>query len=100
MVVRPIDFVAVKGKVHAVLVHELIGEVGQVEPASLKAIELHTQALALYRERRFTEAGARFLAVNTALKDGASQKLAERCREFAAQPPPPSWNGSYAMAAK
>ncbi len=100
MVLRPLDFVAVKGKAHAVLVHELIGEVGKVAPASLKAIELHTQALALYRERRFTEAGARFLAVNTALKDGASQKLAERCREFAAEPPPPTWNGSYAMAEK
>ena len=100
MVLRPLDFVAVKGRAHAVLVHELVGEQGKVDPAALKAIALHTQALALYRERRFTEAGARFLAVNTALQDDASHKLAERCREFAAAPPPPSWNGSHAMAEK
>jgi len=102
MVLRPLDWVAVKGKANAVLVHELIGEKGQVAPAALKAIELHREALHLYRERNFSAAGTRFLEVAGALgkHDTASWKLAERCKEYMEQPPPLSWNGSTAMMEK
>ncbi|MGZ6142004.1 MAG: adenylate/guanylate cyclase domain-containing protein, partial [Myxococcales bacterium] len=102
MVLRPIDWVAVKGKAQAVLVHELLGEKGQVEPAALKAIELHEQALQLYRARNFSEAGMRFLEVFAALgkRDAASRKLAERCKDYLEEPPPDEWNGSTAMLEK
>ena len=102
MVLRPIDWVAVKGKAHAVLVHELLGEKGQVEPAALKAIELHSEALQLYRARNFSEAGMRFLEVFDVLgkRDAASRKLADRCRDYMEEPPPDQWDGSTAMLEK
>ena len=102
MVLRPIDWVAVKGKAQAVLVHELLGEKGQVEPATLSAVRLHEEALHLYRARNFSEAGTRFLEVSAALgnRDAASRKLAERCREYQQEPPPREWNGSTHMAEK
>ena len=101
LVLRPLDWVAVKGKAQAVLVHELLGEKGQVAAPALKAVALHCQALELYRARNFSEAERRFLEVGATLgQDVASRKLAERCKEFLAQPPPPAWNGSYAMLEK
>ena len=102
MVLRPLDWVAVKGKARAVLVHELLGEKGQVDTAALKAIELHREALHLYRARNFSEAGMRFLEVFDTLgqHDAASHKLAERCKVYMDQPPPEEWNGSTAMMEK
>jgi len=102
MVLRPLDWVAVKGKAKAVLVHELLGERGKVDPALLKAIDLQREALELYRKRDFSEAAKRFLEVNAAMgkSDAASRKMAERCKEFLESPPPGDWNGSYAMAEK
>ena len=93
---------AVKGKAHAVLVHELLGEKGQVEPAALKAVALHEEALQLYRARNFSEAGMRFLEVEGALgkRDAAARRLAERCKEYLEEPPPEGWNGSTAMLEK
>jgi len=100
-VLRPLDWVAVKGRAHAILVHELIGEKGTVEPGVLRAIEAHAAALEQYRARRFAEAQRGFLGVSALLGgDEASRKLAERCGHFLAQPPPASWNGSYTMEAK
>jgi adenylate cyclase len=102
MVLRPIDWVAVKGKAKAILVHELLGEVGKVPESQLKAVDLHREALALYRARNFSEAGMRFLEVYSTLerRDAASRKLAERCKEYLAEPPPEEWNGSYHMEVK
>jgi adenylate cyclase len=102
MVLRPLDFVAVKGKAQAVLVHELLGEQGQVDETERRAAEMHREALEMYRARNFSAAGTRFVEVSVALgrADAASRKLAERCREFIDQPPPPEWNGSYAMLEK
>ncbi len=102
MVLRPLDWVAVKGKAHAVLVHELLGETGRVDAAQLQAVKLHEEALHLYRERNFSEAGMRFLEVFAALgrNDAASRKLAERCKEYMSEPPPQEWDGSTAMMEK
>jgi adenylate cyclase len=102
MVLRPLDWVAVKGKAKAVLVHELLGEKGKVDGPALRAIELHREALELYRARNFEAAELRFLEVFSMLgkSDAASRRMAERCREYLAEPPPAGWNGSYAMAEK
>jgi adenylate cyclase len=102
MVLRPVDFVAVKGKAKAVLVHELLGEKGQVADAQLRAAEMHREALDLYRARNFSEAGMRFFEVFVALgkADPASRKLAERCKEFINEPPPDDWSGEYVMLEK
>jgi adenylate cyclase len=84
------------------LVHELLGEKGKVDGPALRAIELHREALELYRARNFEAAELRFLEVFATLgkSDAASRKMAERCKEYLAEPPPAEWNGSYAMAEK
>ena len=101
-VLRPVDFVAVKGKAKAVLVHELLGERGHVAEPQLRAAEMHREALDLYRKRNFSEAGMRFFEVFVALgkSDPASRKLAERCKEFIDDPPPDDWSGEYVMLEK
>ena len=101
-VLRPLDWVAVKGKAHAVLVHELLGEKGTVEEAQVRAAEMHREALDLYKERNFSDAGMKFLEVFVALgkADPASRKMAERCKEFMHDPPADDWNGSYSMLEK
>ena len=68
--------------------------------ADALAIELHREALDLYRKRDFSAAGARFMEVNATFQDPASRKLAERCKEYLSKPPPAEWNGSYAMLDK
>jgi adenylate cyclase len=102
MVLRPLDFVAVKGKAQAVLVFELLGENGQVGEAQRRAAELYRAALQLYRARNFSAAETQFLEVFAALgrADAASQKLAERCKEFMHEPPPDDWSGEYVMLEK
>ena len=102
LVLRPVDYVAVKGKAKAVLVHELLGEKGQVTEAAQRAADLHREALELYRARNFSEAGMRFFEVFVALgkTDPASRKLAERCKEFINEPPPDDWSGEYVMLEK
>jgi len=102
MVLRPVDYVAVKGRATAVLVHELLGEKGQVSDKALRAAELYGEALELYRRRNFSEAGMRFFEVFVELgkADPASRKLAERCKEFINEPPPDDWSGEYVMLEK
>ncbi|HEX4383305.1 MAG TPA: adenylate/guanylate cyclase domain-containing protein [Myxococcales bacterium] len=100
MILRPIDWVALKGKGRAVLVHELIGETGKVGADDLRTVALHREALDLYRNRDFTVAEARFMEVHAAFRDPASLKMASRCKEYVAEPPPADWNGSYTMTEK
>jgi adenylate cyclase len=115
MVLRPVDWVAVKGRAQAVLVHELIGEKGKVSPEVVRACELQREALELYRSRRFLEAAERFEAAGALItgdgaeeatthgqvkSDEASRVLATRCRDYAARPPPPEWSGAQVMAEK
>ena len=100
LVLRPLDWVAVKGKAQAVLVHELVGEAGKVAAPVLRAIELHKEGLSLYRRREFLGAGKKFVEVFGLLKDGASRRLAERCKEYLHAPPAGEWDGTTAMAEK
>ena len=60
MLVRPLDWVAVKGKARAILVHELIGTRASASEAQRDGAERYREALDLYRARRFEEA-MRFL---------------------------------------
>ena len=115
MVLRAIDWVAVKGRGQAILVHELIGEKGKVTAEVLRACELQREALELYRTRKFAEAAKAFDAAGAMLlgseveesttigalrSDEASRTLSARCREYAAHPPPPEWSGAKVMSEK
>ena len=102
MVLRPLDWVAVKGKAHAILVHELLGEAVALDGKEKRAAELHWRALELYRGRKFVEAAAAFEQVGPAFgaQDEASRLMAERCRKYLDHPPPPAWDGSMSMKEK
>jgi len=101
MVLRPLEWVAVKGKSRAVLIHELVGRKGEVDEATLETIAEYEAALTLYRERKFAEAAEAFEEAGP-LRDGdlAPALMAEQARAFAADPPPDDWNGSMSMTTK
>ena len=100
MLLRSLDFVAVKGKHTASVVHELVGELTDGAPAA--AAVLHKAALDLYRGRNFASAAERFAEVEKTLggHDEAARVMGERCKHYAAEPPPPAWDGSVAMKEK
>jgi len=97
MVLRPLEWVAVKGKTQAILLHELLGEAGDVDDATLAKIERYGAALETYRERRFEGAAKQFEAI---ADDPPSALLATRARAFAATPPPDDWDGRHVMTTK
>lgn len=101
MVLRPLEWVAVKGKRRAVLIHELVGRKGEVSDEILETIAKYEAALELYRARKFEEAAEAFEAAGP-LREGdlAPTLMAEQARAFAAEPPPDDWNGSMSMTTK
>jgi adenylate cyclase len=84
----------VAGKTEAVKVYELLALKGELPAEKHETVERYHEALALYRQRRFSEAAA-VLEARLAKdpKDGPTAVLLERCREYAETPPPPSWDG-------
>jgi adenylate cyclase len=97
-VFRRVDRVAVKGKSHAVDIHELLGWSGDpAVEARRPALARHELALTTAFERRFGEA----LALLAELPgDGPADVLAARCRTWMATPPPADWDGTWTATAK
>jgi adenylate cyclase len=96
IVARPVDVVAVKGKHQAVRVYEVLGLVSDGDGDAV-AIARHAEAgLDAYLARDFTAAIARFEQV-LALRPGdePSRRMIDRCRGYAAAPPPADWTGVH-----
>jgi adenylate cyclase len=89
---RSLDRVRVVGINTPLRLYELLGlRSDAAEPAALAAWE---EALALYEKREFPAAEAIFTSI--AVRDdtdGAARLYTDRCREYAASPPPPDWDG-------
>ncbi|MBJ71339.1 MAG: hypothetical protein CMN31_08350 [Sandaracinus sp.] len=101
MVFRPLEWVAVKGKDEAVLIHELVGRKGEVDAETVAAVGRYAEALSAYRDRRFEEAAAKFREAGAALGgDVSSERMAARCDEYTAAPPPDDWDGRTVMTTK
>jgi adenylate cyclase len=100
--VRELDVVRVVGKEQPVRIYEFLGlSDADVEAAKRKAVELFLQGLERYRTRRWDEAEALFRqAVAADPSDSPSKTYIERCRSFKETPPPPQWDGVYAMKTK
>jgi adenylate cyclase len=98
---RELDWIRVKGKARPVAIFELLGSAGAL-PATMRSLrDRYAEGLALYRERKWDDAAAKFraaLEVDTA--DGPSRTLLERCAHLAQDPPPEPWDGVYVMSAK
>lgn len=102
LVVRPVDWVAVKGKHNAVLIHEIVGLADDVSETTTKAIDFYREALDLYRARDFEAAAERFDKASTAfgVDDSPSRIMAERARGYAKNPPPEDWSGTFVAIEK
>lgn len=99
-VVRPIEWVRMKGKQKAMLVYELIGTPEEVPAELREAIETHRRAFEAYQAGRWAEALAGFEQVDRRLDgDGPSQLLAKHCRE-ALETNPSDWHPVHVMATK
>jgi len=90
---RELDLVAVKGKEQAIRVFEVLGLTGELEPELIRRRQDFVQALELYRQCRFPEAGAGFEAILTENpEDGPARTYRDRCRRFQEAPPPADWD--------
>jgi adenylate cyclase len=90
---RELDLVAVKGRETAVRVFEVLGLTGELSPEVSRRRRDFAQALELYRQGRFPEAGAGFAAILTENpEDGPARIFRDRCRQLRDAPPPADWD--------
>jgi hypothetical protein len=86
---RRIDRAIVQGREVATDVCEIL----DVEDPRAARVPTWERALTMYYERRFGEAAALFEEAARGLDDPGAAFQIERCRVFAASPPPPDWTG-------
>lgn len=104
--VRPIDFVAVKGKTKAVKIYELVG-IFHDDPALLPTetqvnyCHLFTKAFQLYTERRWDAAISLLEDIKAHYGENFTTTLyLERCIHFKENPPPEDWDGVMHLTEK
>ncbi|MEN9797138.1 MAG: hypothetical protein RL653_834, partial [Pseudomonadota bacterium] len=96
---RELDLLQVKGKTRGVRVAEVAALSGALEGPTADRFARFAEALAALRAREFERAKSSF-EVLAAEGDAPSAVMAERCAEWLAQPPPPTWDGSYKLTTK
>lgn len=98
---RPIDLVAVKGKSNAIMVHELIGQPGQISAQLLRKIELTKQGWNHYIAKQFKESRLCYASVIAETgEDPLARLFIERCAGIEAHPPGNDWIGETHMTTK
>jgi adenylate cyclase len=99
LVLRELDLVQVKGRGQPVAVYELVGSSdSEGSSAWLAAFAAGLQA---YRNRDWDQASAALREVlHLQPGDRPAQVFLERCRVFAATPPPPDWQGVFILESK
>jgi adenylate cyclase len=98
---RELDFLRVEGKTHPLRVYELAAVKDGLTPIKRESFSIFSDALRLYREKRFAEAKGEFLRLlNLLPEDPPSRLYVARCEQFLRTPPPPDWDGVYVMTSK
>ena len=98
---RPVDCVAVKGKLEAAIFYELIGRRGETDAPDAAFAATYTDAFEKYRIRAFEAALVAFEAAAKLRPDDVStQILTQRCQHYILDPPPPDWTGAVPISAK
>jgi adenylate cyclase len=101
IVARPLDWVSVAGRTAAVLVYELLGAPGEVDPTAVAVAECYTEALDAYRRQDWAAALALLgPALEIRPEDGPSRLLAARCARYRDQPPGEGWDGVHRLTSK
>ncbi len=99
--VRDLDLIRVKGKKEPRKVYEVLGLKGKLSEEILEGRAKYDEALALYRQKKFSEAVTAFESVYDYIpNDHVTGVYLERARLFLAEPPPANWDGVYEMATK
>lgn len=99
--VRELDVVRVKGKQMPVRVYELLARPGKLSKIGHDLMVPYNKGLALYRERKFTEAKSEFdKALLIYDEDGPSKTYIERCIALRDSRPPDNWDGVFEMKVK
>lgn len=98
---RPVDLLRVKGKSHAVMVHEPLAVAEQVDESLRARVLAHDHAWNLFQQRKFADAAA---AYETLCRQDPADALAgehlRRCRSYLDNPPPSDWDGVYHLRSK
>jgi adenylate cyclase len=99
LLVRELDLVLVKGRGQPVTIYELVG--ASPSQGALAWLTAFAGGLEAYRRRQWQEATRAFEEV-LHLKPGdrPAQVFIERCRSYAADPPPPDWQGVFILESK
>ncbi len=101
VVSRPLDRVAVKGKQHSVIIHELIGQVDDVSSEHVERAQLFGEAFEHYQKRQWDHAiGLLDELSRLDPEDTPIAILRERCAAYRNAPPPEDWSGVYRMEEK
>lgn len=86
---RPLDLTHLRGKSRYMLIHQLLGADDGSGPPDI--LEPWSRAFSAYLARDFALAGRMFEDLAGRFADEPAAHLAEACRKYAAQPPPPEW---------
>lgn len=96
LLVRPLDWVVLQGRIQPLLIYELLGDKKEASHSIQEGVLVYTSGLQAYRNRQFVQA-AEFFEKAKELFGGIdipSTLLAERCRTFQQKSPPADWNGT------
>jgi adenylate cyclase len=90
---RELDKARMVGKQLPVTIFELLGDLSEPPPAWVAEFN---EALALYRNRKWEEAGRHFVAILDSIPgDGPSKIYSDRCDYFMKNPPAGDWDGVF-----
>jgi adenylate cyclase len=100
-----IDFITVKGKTEPEVVYTVVGRKAVAESSDFEGVRASVQQmLARYRARDWTgaiKAAQACRAANGAFHlEGVADLYEERIQSFEQNPPPPDWNGVFALQTK
>ena len=89
------------GKTVPVQLYNVIGFRSEVSSNQLEEIELFHEALDLYLNRKFSEAGKMFVQANAMLpEDQAALVFADRCKSYMQKGVPEDWDGIMNLTSK
>jgi len=99
-ILREVDLVRVKGKMHPLTIFELLGE-GTPEPELARFLTVYQEGRALFLDRNFAESARAFTrALELRPQDLPSRNYLELSQKYQETPPPPDWQGVRIHEAK
>jgi adenylate cyclase len=101
IITRPVDQVAVKGRLEGFVVHELLGLPEDGNERIQRIVRLTTEAFGLFLQGDFRAAQAGYQELAAAYPEDAVAALMEkRCAEFMSRPQPTEWETTFRMKDK